>query len=134
MEMNKLFKGIDERFENIVLFFPLYQMRATTKDLYKDYKLLEISLSILLFILEKMLTESGNVTNGQLTHFLQQLMKQRYNVLLSHEEASDFRKYIVDDKLRNGGKKYLFPYLDDTGKNKAIAFDLIQNEKWSRDK
>lgn len=134
MELNNLFKGIDERFENIVLFFPLYQMRTTTKELYKDYKLLEISLGILLFILDKMLTDSGNVTNGQLTHFLQQLMKMRYKVTLSHEEASDFRKYIVDDKLRNGGKKYLFPYLDDNGKSKVIAFDLIENEKWSRDK
>lgn len=134
MELNKLFKGIDERFENIVLFYPLYQMKMTANELYKDYKLMEISLSILLFILEKMLTESGNVTNGKLTYFLQQLMKQRYNVSLSHEEASDFRKYIVDDKLRNGGKKYLFPYLDNNGKNKTISFDLIQNEKWSRDK
>lgn len=134
MELNKLFKGIDERFENIVLFFPLYKMRTSTNEKYKDYNLMEISLSILLFILEKMLAESGSVTNGEITHFLQQLMKQRYDISLSHEEADAFRKYMVDDKLRDGGKKFLFPYLNENGENKTIAFDLIRSEEWSTDK
>lgn len=134
MELKSLFKGIDERYENIVLFFPLYQMRQYGSEKYKEYKTMEVALSIMLFILEKMLTDTGSVTNGQLTHFIQQLMKQRYNVSMSHDEANYFRKYMVDDKLRNGGKKFTFPFMDDNGEDKTIAFDLIQNEKWSRDK
>lgn len=134
MEMQSLFKGIDERYENIVLFFPLYQIRQYGKEQYKKYKTMEIALSIMLYILEKMLTDTGSVSNGQLTRFIQQLMKQRYDVSMSHEDADEFRKYMVDDKLRNGGKKFTFPFTDDEGSDKTIAFDLIQNEKWSRDK
>ncbi|WP_144462439.1 hypothetical protein [Siminovitchia fortis] len=134
MELQKLFKGIDERYENIVLFFPLLKINQSKNEVYKNYNLTEISLSVLLFILERMLAESGSVTNGELTHFLQKLMNQRYDISLSYEEADAFRKYIVDDKLRNGGKKFLFPYIGENGENKAIAFDLIRSEEWSTDK
>src|SRR5690625_1943718 len=134
MELENLFKGIDERYENIVLFFPLYQMNQYGSEKYKKCKTMEIGLSIMLYILEKMLTSTGSVTNGQLTHFIQQLMNQRYGVSMTHEEAYELRKYMVDDKLRNGGKKFTFPFTDDNGQDKTIAFDLIQNEKWSRNK
>jgi hypothetical protein len=128
MELTKLFEGISERYKNLVLFMPIYQLRQATKY---PYDLMEIGFSILLYIIDKMLTDKGYVTNEQLNQFLTQLMKEAYKEELTYEEVNQMRAYIVDEKLRNSGKDFLYEYTEfgNEEKNK-IQFSLIETHNF----
>lgn len=128
MELNKLYEGISERYKNLVLFMPIYQLKQATKY---SYDLMEIGFSILLFIIDKMLTDKGYVTNDQLNQFLSQLMKEIYHEELTYDEIDELRAYIVDEKLRNSGKEFSFEYTD-YGKNakNRIQFSLIETHNF----
>lgn len=132
MELEKLFEGMTERYQNMVLFMPLYQLNQAKNLKYKDLDLIEIGFSVLLFILEKMLTDKGNVTKDQLNQFLGQLLKEMYNIQYNHEEINDFRTYIVDEKLRNDGKDFIYEFMDYNQKaKKYIHFKLIDTDNWT---
>ena len=128
MELTKLFEGISERYKNLVLFMPIYQLRQATKY---PYDLMEIGFSILLYIIDKMLTDKGYVTNEQLNQFLSQLMKEAYKEELTYEEVNELRSYIVDEKLRNSGKDFLYEYTEfgKEEKNK-IQFSLLETHNF----
>jgi hypothetical protein len=128
MELNKLFEGITERYKNLVLFMPIYDLKQLTKY---PYDLMEIGFSVLLFIIDKMLTEKGYVTNDQLHQFLLQLMKEVYKEELSYEEISELRAYLVDEKLRNNGKDFFYEYTDYGKETKnRIQFSLIETHNF----
>lgn len=128
MELTKLFEGISERYKNLVLFMPIYQLKQATKY---PYDLMEIGFSILLYIIDKMLTEKGYVTNEQLNQFIGHLMKEVYKVELSYEEVNELRAYIVDEKLRNSGKDFLYENTE-LGKEEKnrIQFSLIETHNF----
>lgn len=124
MDLSKLFEGISERYKNLVLFMPIYQLRQATKY---PYDLMEIGFSILLYTIDKMLTDKGYVTNEQLNQFLSQLMKEAYKEELNYVETNELRAFIVDEKLRNNGKDFLYEYTEFGMETKnKIQFSLIE--------
>ena len=68
---------------------------------------MEIGFSILLYIINKMLTDKGYVTNDQLNQFLSQLMKEAYKDELTFDEVNELRSYIVDEKLKQRERLFI---------------------------
>ncbi|WP_347940330.1 hypothetical protein AAEY33_22170 [Peribacillus simplex] len=132
MELTKLFEGMSERYQNLFLFLPIYNLNQAKKPKYKDLDLMEIGFSILLFIIEKMLTDRGNVTNEQLNQFLSQLMKEVYDQAYSYEEINELREFIVDEKLRKNGQDFIYEYMDYQKKEpQYVRFKLIEYDNWT---
>ncbi|WML26322.1 hypothetical protein [Neobacillus sp. OS1-33] len=132
MELTKLFEGMSERYQNLFLFLPVYELNQAKKPKFKELDLMEIGFSILLFILEKMLTDRGNVTNEQLNQFLSQLMKDVYGESYSYEEINELREYIVDEKLRKSGQDFIYEYMDYQRKEtQYVRFKLIEYDHWT---
>ncbi|KQL21227.1 hypothetical protein [Cytobacillus solani] len=132
MELKKLFEGMNERYQNLVLFLPVYELNQGKNPKFKDLDLMEIGFGVLLFMLEKMLTERGNVTNEQLNQFLSQLMNEMYQEAYTHEEINELRNYIVDEKLRNNGQDFIYDYMDYQKKEiQYVRFKLIEYDNWT---
>ncbi|WP_430787216.1 hypothetical protein VBD025_15860 [Virgibacillus flavescens] len=49
MEVARLYEGISERYQNLVLFMPIYQLKQATHSRYKKYDLMELGFGTLLF-------------------------------------------------------------------------------------
>lgn len=132
MELDKIFEGFSERYKNILLFQPIYQLAQSKDQKYSHLNMMELGVSVLLMMLEKMLAGEGKISPEQINIFLQQLLRDRYNVLMNSTEANDLRSYLVDGKLRNGGDKFMNHYTDlATGEEKIYAFDLITYDGFS---
>lgn len=135
MDLEKLFEGISERYQNLVLFMPIYQLNQAKHPKYKDLDLMEIGFSVLLFIIDKMLIDKGSVSPEQLNQFLQHLIKDVYKAHFTNDEINDFRKYLVDEKLRNSGNSFLYEHTDfPSSEKKVIQFDLITYDDWTYEK
>jgi hypothetical protein len=132
MELIKLFQGMSERYQNLFLFLPIYELNQAKKPKFKDLDLMEIGFGILLYIIEKMLTDRGNVTNEQLNQFLSQLMKEVYDQSYSYEEINELREFIVDEKLRKNGQDFIYEYMDYQKKEfEYVRFKLIEYDNWT---
>lgn len=132
MELSKLFEGFSERYKNIILFQPIFQLSQSKDPKYNHLNLMEIGIAVLLMMLEKMLTGKSKISPDDINHFLQQLLKERYGVQMNSTEVNEFRNYIIDDKLRNGGRRFINHYTDlATGEEKVYSFDLITYDDFS---
>jgi hypothetical protein len=132
MELTKLFQGMSERYQNLFLFLPIYELNQAKKPKFKDLDLMEIGFGILLYIIEKMLTDRGNVTNEQINQFLSQLMKEVYDQSYSYEEINELREFIVDEKLRKNGQDFIYEYMDYQKKEpQYVRFKLIEYDNWT---
>ncbi|MDU9693355.1 hypothetical protein O0Q50_19470 [Priestia aryabhattai] len=126
MDITKLFEGFSERYKNIMLFQPIFQLSNSKHPKYKEIDMMEVGIAVLLFMLNKMLVGEGKISPEHINSFLRTLLRERYNMQLSTEEVDDLRVYLIDDKLRNGGQKFFYQYKDlATGDMKVYSFELL---------
>lgn len=124
--MDKIFEGLEERYEHFLLYEPLYQLKYGKK--YKNLDTFELGISVLLYFLEEMLS-GRKVTGESIEAFLNELLTTKYNVSLSKDEIRELRIYIVDEKLRNNGKDFTYTQFDISAtKQLKINFKLITRE------
>ena len=132
MELSKLFEGFSERYKNIILFQPIFQLSQSKDPKYTHLNLMEIGVAVLLMMLERMLTGQSKISPEHINLFLQKLLKERYDIQMNSSEVNEFRSYLIDDKLRNGGRKFINHYMDlATGEEKVHSFDLITYDDFS---
>lgn len=132
--MRRIFNGMNQRKDNIYLFKPIFDIGRSTNEKYKEYNLVDIVLSVLLFTLDKMLAESGGVTMNQITLFLKRTMKEGYGFEMSQDEAEEFRRFIVTEKIRNKGNMFTYQSKDIiTQEIKVYSYQLfVADERHKR--
>jgi hypothetical protein len=125
-----IFDGFGERNTNIGIFSPLFQLQK--KNRYQHLPLMSIGLSVLLFILENMLSNyQHGTTNEELNHFLEQLLKEKLKVNMSNQEIDTFRSVLVDEYLRNNGAPFTYEYFDMQDlKKKKLTFHLLEYDDY----
>lgn len=127
-----MFEGMSERFQNFLLFAPVYQLQNIKHPVYKELDMMELGFGVLIFMMDQMLSGKGNVTNEELNTFLQKMLSEYYNLEYDREEINALRVFLVDEKLRNDGKDFIYEYRDfETNEKKVMNFKLIDNDNWS---
>jgi len=128
----KSFEGFGSRMENMLLSFPIYQLSQAKDPRFKGLNMVELGFSTMLFLLEMMLSSKKRATPDDVTLFLQRTVEEVYKISYSQEQATELRKYLLDTKLRNSGKKFRYPYTDyETGEQKELLIDLIEYDNYS---
>ncbi|MXQ54970.1 hypothetical protein [Shimazuella alba] len=107
---NEIFHGFSNRMNSLLVIQPILDLEK--KERYKQYPLVSIGVSILLFILENMLRNSDRNTYEDIARFLQVLLRDRWNEELSFEESLEMTKVIVREYLRNNGQPFQISYYD----------------------
>lgn len=131
---HKGFDGFGNRMENLLLSFPIYQLSQANDTRFKNLNLVELGVATMIFLLETMLSGRKRATLDDVTFFLQKTVQKVYKINYSQQEAVDLRKYLLDQKLRNNGKKFVIPYVDfETGESKEMLIDLIEYDQYSID-
>lgn len=120
------FDGYGERFRNVMLYSPIYQLSHSTKYNDKGINLMELGFATLVFMLEEMLENRRRITPVLLTSFLKSKVLDIYGTKMTNQEAEELRRYLIDTRLRNEGRKFEIPYYDfETGEEKRLMLDLI---------
>lgn len=129
---HKMFEGFGSRMENLLLSLPIYQLSQAKDSRFSKLNLVELGFATLIFLLETMLGSKKRATPNDIVLFLQKTVQDIYKIPYTQQEAEELKKYLVDNKLRNNGRKYRIPYTDyETGEQKDMLIDLIEYDNYS---
>ncbi|MCF8567812.1 hypothetical protein LLE49_24120 [Alicyclobacillus tolerans] len=125
MKYQTFFEHFDERMRNLMVFAPLFGLMQ--KKLYPKYDLFALGFSVLIFIFEDMVRFEHNCTYENIAKFLQELVLDEYEEMLSDTESMELTITLVREYLRNNGNQHSYSYYDyQSGTEKKISFDLIR--------
>ncbi len=120
----QIINGFADRIKNIAVFAPLIDLRQRTK--YK-YSMLELGLSVLLFILEYMLKGEKGCTYEDIANFLRELIHRQYKETITYDTALEISYYLVRENLLNRGQFHTFSYMNyTTGEAEEYQFYLLE--------
>lgn len=131
--INDIIDNHNERMQNLKKFIPFFRLQESSMNLYKDgkYSFLDlgyITMALLRFFIEENNFNDRNVTYGEVTSFLMQLLRRDFDVILPEEESKELIGYIFD-KIKNDGKPFVMDYFDPSDKKRKTArMKLIESK------
>lgn len=126
-------EGFEQRMEAILEFFPLYELKG--KHSLSEYHGFELGLSLLLFILEKMLRHSPcTYEDGE--EFICRLLPQLLGRPLEEGEGSQVAQRLLEE-LTNRGSPFVYRFRHpSTGREHQLKFRLLEQRPinlWGED-
>lgn len=127
--MKDFLAGFDHRMEIVGVAESIINRRNRNMELeklFKEHELVNLVFSVLLFIMEKTLSEDSDCDKENIRRFIGQLLPRYYDLHLTDEELAQLTDYILKNILQNNGMPYHFQTIDyTTGKRKQIRIRLI---------
>ncbi|MGM0508060.1 MAG: hypothetical protein ACQERZ_02720 [Fusobacteriota bacterium] len=127
--MNRnMLEGFNERIKNIAVFKPIFELQQKRKY---DYPIMELGISVMLYIFDKMLQGDKSCTYQNIAYYLQDLLKDNFNKDLNYDEGLELAHHIVRENLMNYGKSHKLEYYDfESQTNDTHRFNLIELEDY----
>lgn len=125
--MYPFLEDIKDRIKNVYLYNTLLSLKQ--KEKYKEYDLVTISMSTLLFILERMFNNENEITHRTVAKFLGDLIKNMYGDILGDEKEMELSIYLIDI-LMNEGSPFKYNIKDpNNGEDVEISFRILEYSK-----
>lgn len=121
-----------ERMQNLMKYFPFFELQAQSLNLYKEGKyafidMAYVTMAVLRFFIEENHFHDRPVTYGQYTDFVIELLTRDFGLDTSRQEKKELASYIFD-KLKNDGKPFSMEYFDPADKKKkTLRIKLIDS-------
>lgn len=129
MQGEDIWSGFAQRIESVLLFQPLWELQMKRLETYREYPLMEMGMGVLLFMLDHMLRENKAVTYEEIDSFLEESVKEKFQIDMTSEEVVRFRKVLVGEWLQKNGRPHQYSYFDvETQKEKEVSFHLVVHD------
>jgi len=123
--MSNFLEGFSSRIKNLYPYVFLANSFSNASK-YKEYDILSLGFSLMLFILDSMLIGKEECSMDDMTEFINKLIRENYDEYLSDEEGKDLT-YYLKDLLNNGGQVYKVKYRNlSNGKEEIVQVKLIE--------
>lgn len=130
--MNDFLAGFDHRMEIVGVAESIINRRNRNMELeklFKEQDMVNLVFSVLLFIMEKTLSEDSDCDKENIQRFIGRLLPEYYELHLNDHELGQLTDYILKNILQNDGMPYHFQTFDySTGKRKNIRIRLIADQ------
>lgn len=94
--------------------------------LFEDSDFINLVFSVLLYIMEKTLSEDSDCDSNHIMKFIESILPEYYDLNLSKSQINDLTNYIIKNVLQNEGIAYHFQSIDYTNNTrKSIIIRLI---------
>lgn len=121
--------GFDKRMEIVGVAESIVNRRNRNMELeklFKDHELINLVFSVLLYIMEKTLSEDSDCDRENIQRFIAELLPKYYDLHLDKSEHDQLTDYILKNILQNDGVAYHFQTVDYANeKPKNITIRLI---------
>ncbi|MDD2402250.1 MAG: hypothetical protein PHD60_08645 [Clostridia bacterium] len=122
-------EGFEKRMELVGVVESIVNRKNKSMDierLFKENELINLVFSVLLYIMEKTLSEDSNCDSEHISKFLEEILPTYYELQLDKDEIRILTNYIIKNVLQNEGAPYYFQTLDYTkASTKSIPIRLI---------
>lgn len=128
MQLNFL-DGFDKRMEIVGIVESIVNRKNKNTELerlFKENEFINLVFSVLLFIMEKTLSEDSDCDSDHISKFIGHVLANYYDIELDQDQLQQMTNYILKNVLQNEGVAYHFSTMDYTsGNRKNIAIRLI---------
>jgi len=123
-----MLEGFGQRMEAILQFFPLYELKQ--KHSLTEYYGFELGLSLLLYIMEKMLRNSP-CTYEDSENFIIKMLSLLLRRPVDEEEGRQVARKLIEE-ITNRGSPFKYRYLDPlTGREEELKFRLVEQRPYT---
>lgn len=99
------------------------------EKLFKEHDFLNLVFSVLLYIMEKTLSEDSDCDINHISNFLLSILPEYYNIILDENRTEEISDYIIKNVLQNEGLPYYFTAVDyEKNIRKTISIRLIKDK------
>jgi hypothetical protein len=130
--MLEFLEGFEKRMQIVAIVESIVNRRNRNMEiekLFKEKQFENVVLSVLVFIMDKTLSEDSECNIKAISGFLFNLLPGFYDIDVSMEKATQIAEYIIKNVLQNEGLPVYFPVMNyETGKWEEMRIKLIDDK------
>lgn len=127
--MHNFLEEFDKRMEIIGIVESIVNRKNRNMELerlFNDNEFINLVFSVLLYIMEKTLSEDSNCDSEHISDFIESILLKYYHINIDKIKISQLTSYIIKNVLQNEGVPYYFQAIDySTNSKKNITIRLI---------
>ncbi len=113
--MYSFLDGFEKRMELVGIVESIVNRKNRNMDierLFRDNDFMNLVFSILLYIMEKTLSEDSDCDSEHITQFMEKILPEYYSLHLDINQIHQLTNYIIKNVLQNEGAPYHFQSID----------------------
>lgn len=124
--MHNFLEGFEKRMEIIGIVESIVNRKNRNMELerlFNDNDFINLVFSVLLYIMEKTLSEDSDCDSEHIANFIESILKKYYNINIDKTKITQLTSYIIKNVLQNEGVPYYFQainYSSNTKRNITI--------------
>lgn len=127
--MHNFLDGFEKRMEIVGIVESIVNRKNKNMELerlFVDNDFINLVFSVLLYIMEKTLSEDSDCDSDHIMGFIESILKEYYHIDIDENKLSQLTSYIIKNVLQNEGMPYYFQAMDYfTNTKKNITIRLI---------